>query len=124
MEGPFYKDLNRILTDNKNKNIYKELINIFLYSLHNGGFENCSTDELYRGSIMGKKEFDAINDLFEKIKNNNNEEEVNEILICSNNFLSFSKSLETAEDFLDKSIRYNKEKIEKGVFVPYKYSIL
>ena len=108
IEGDFYKDLNRILTDNKNQHIYKELINIFLYSLHNGGFENCSTDELYRGSLMRKKEFDAINDLFEKIKNNHNEEEVNEILICSKNFLSFSKSLETAKFFLKKS-KNNKE---------------
>ena len=123
MEGPFYKDLNRILTNKENKKIYNELINVFLYSLHNGGFENCSTDELYRGSIMAKKEFDEINNLFEKIKNNNNEEEVSEILLCSTNFLSFSKSLDVAENFLDGSISDNKEKIEKGILVPYKYII-
>ena len=124
IEGPFYYDLNRILTNNENRGIYNELINVFLYSLHNGGFENCSTDLLYRGSLMGKKEFETINNLLKKIKNkNNNQEEVSEILISSNSFLSFSKSLEIAEDFLEQSMDRKKKEIEKGELVPYKYII-
>ena len=67
-ESQFYKDMNRILTNDDKKEIYLQFINVLLYSIYNKGFKSLSSDELYRGSSMKKSEFDEIEKLLDKKK--------------------------------------------------------
>ena len=115
LDSDFYRDLNKLLTIEEKKKIYTQLINIFYYSIYNNGFNNCSDWRLYRGGIMSKSEFEQIHNLLENQKNNN-KKEGQLVLICSKNFLSFSRDKDTAISFINTSI-------ENTDFVPYLFEL-
>ena len=105
-ESKFYKDMNRILTNDSGKEIYKQFIYVLLYTLYKKTFKSFTKDELYRGSLMSKTEFNQIEKLLEN-KRENKGQEINEILYYSKTFLSFSQNKKVAEGFLNKNLGKN-----------------
>lgn len=120
LESNFYSDMNRILTLNEGKDIYRIYINVLYKSLYNNVFKRFSDSELYRGGIMTKEEFENIVKQFEGKANCQNKN-VNLILIHSKNFLSFSKDKTTANVFVENSIAKNVNGIKNGKFIAYKF---
>ena len=67
-ESQFYRDMNRILTNDDKKEIYLQFINILLYSIYNKGFKSLSSDELYRGGSMKRSDFKKLKNYLIKRK--------------------------------------------------------
>ena len=67
-------------------------------SLKNKTFETFTKRKLYRGSIIGKKDFEKLYDLFGKKTNKE------KIIFFSKSFLSFTKDEDNADNFLGYSI--------------------
>lgn len=117
LDSEFYRDMNRILTFDQGKDIYKIYINILYKSLYNNKFKRYSETELYRGSIMNKNEFEQINEIFSSLP----KDKENKILVHSKNFLSFSKNMEIANNFVGDTIEEKIKDIKNGKFIVYKF---
>ena len=106
-ESGFYSNMNRILSHDDGFDIYREYITIMFRSLKNKTFETFTKKKLYRGTIIGKKDFEKLYDLFGKKTNKE------KIIFFSKSFLSFSKDEGTADDFL----RYSMGKVNENLIL-------
>jgi len=92
----FYFDLNKDLRENKKEN-YLPLVKLFYESIIYKTFKLSAKVDLYRGTIIKNEEITKI----ENYKNKPNENEnLPGNVVFSRTFLSFSKSLEVAHEFL------------------------
>ena len=93
LETDFYHDLNMDLTNFDDFGPYKAFILILYFSIQNKIFPSCSKKELYRRTLLSKKEMNEIIEMFETKKNNiKKDNEISSIVYYSKPFLSFSKS--------------------------------
>ena len=95
LETDFYYDINKYLTNQGND---FGIFNLFIKILYYGLSQNLliSNDEFpfYRGGVISKKEFSILEEN-QKLKKN---------IYSSKNFLSFSKSEEEANKFLERNL--------------------
>ena len=98
IESEFYKEINNKLMNSEIK-LYEIYIKTLYFGLESKSLSSDISDKLYRGSIINENEKNQI------INNKNNK-----IIVFSKAFLSFSKELNVALDFL------NKNEVKKGVY--------
>ena len=101
-ESDFYKDMNFILTYGEGFHIYKPYIYILYNSIHKKVVHSYGNKKLYRGGKLTKKELDEMESAFKKKKECKNSE-ISELLYYTNNFLSFSKNENVADEFIKAS---------------------
>ena len=99
-ENPqFYKFMNRDLT-NKNFDTYKTFIFLMYNALNKKTIKNYN-GILYRGAVLKREEFNQLENVYKKAKNEkNSNNKLNIPLYISQAFLSFSKLEKKADEFL------------------------
>ena len=95
-ETDFYKTLNYDLMKSKMKNIYKTFIKLLYNGIDIKSFSSFTGKLLYRGSRINKSEI-------EKILDYKNKRKLNNIVVFSKAFLSFSEAESMALDFIGNS---------------------
>ena len=102
---PFFKNMNLDLTNGK-FDIYRIYIFLLYDALNKKSIKNYYSKSLYRGTVLSKKEFEDLETilLYNKEINKFNEKknEINASLYICKMFLSFSKSLDLAIQFMNK----------------------
>jgi len=111
LESDFYYRINKDLT-NKKFDFYRTYIFLLYNDLHKKTLKNYSSSELYRGGVLSKQEYQRMNEYMEK------REENSIVLYYLNNFASFSKDEETANEFLIRNKLYNYDNKEL-IYVKY-----
>ena len=111
LESDFYYRINKDLT-NKKFDFYRTYIFLLYNGLHKKTLKNYSSSELYRGGVLSKQEYQRMNEYMEK------REENSIVLYYLNNFASFSKDEETANEFLIRNKLYNYDNKEL-IYVKY-----
>ena len=96
LESDFYKTLNFDLMKSKMNNNYKTFIKILYNGIDCKSFSSFTGKVLYRGSRINKSEI-------EKILEYKNKNKLNNIVVFSKAFLSFSEDESKAKQFLGKS---------------------
>ena len=95
-ETDFYKTLNYDLMKSKMKNIYKTFIKLLYNGIDIKSFSSFTGKLLYRGSTINKSEI-------EKILDYKNKRKLNNIVVFSKAFLSFSEEESMVLNFIGKS---------------------
>lgn len=104
-ETSFYKEMNNLLMKKKGID-YQSYINVLYKGLLNDSLLVSKDDNLYRGTVMSKKEIDEIIKLFnqwEEEKDKNNDKSLPLFLLYSRCFLSFSKDKNQIKKFLKET---------------------
>ena len=111
LESDFYYRINKDLT-NKKFDFYRNYIFLLYNGLHKKTLKNYSSSELYRGGVLSKQEYQRMNKYMEKREKNSI------VLYYLNNFASFSKDEETANEFLVRNqlINYDNKEL---IYVKY-----
>ena len=99
---PFYSDLNRDLRENK-KDKYLPYIKILYEGVKLKALPLASHKILYRGTLISNNELNIINNHLD-----NKKENLPGAIVFSRAFLSFSKKIEVAKEFLNKNENKNK----------------
>ena len=94
-ESDFYRTINFDLMHSKMENIYKSFIKLLYFGIEKKSFFSFTGKKLYRGAMINKKEY-------ENIKQYKKEGKINNIVVFSKAFLSFSKKKDEAKKFIDK----------------------
>ena len=92
----FYKKLNKDLMSSKMLNIYKSYIKLLYLGIQKKLFSQSPNQYLYRGGKINKIEF-------EKIKRYKKEGKLNNLIVFSKAFLSFSEEKNEAINFIGQS---------------------
>ena len=108
----FYVNMNKELKERQFDN-HRIFIYLMYNALNKGIFKSYSQTNLYRGGTLSDEEFNSLMEKFQMQKNSNSS--TNKIFFFSRKFLSFSKSEEVANDFLQKAIFCE----FKGVYVRF-----
>ena len=111
LESDFYYRINKDLT-NKKFDFYRTYIFLLYNGLHKKTLKNYSSSELYRGGVLSKKEYQRMNNYLKNKKENSI------VLYYLNNFASFSKDEETANEFLERNKLSNYDNKEL-IYVKY-----
>jgi len=99
-ENPFYKVINKELTNIDDFGLYKVYILILYFSIQNKVVESYSSGKLYRRTLMSIKEMEEIIKRFEEKKINiEDENKISSILYIAKPFMSFSKHKSKAQNF-------------------------
>ena len=94
-ESDFYRTINFDLMHSKMENIYKSFIKLLYFGIEKKSFFSFTGKNLYRGAMINKKEY-------ENIKKYKKEGKINNIVVFSKAFLSFSVKKDEAKKFIDK----------------------
>lgn len=97
LESDFYHRINKDLT-NKKFDFYRTYIFLLYNGLHKKTLKNYSSSELYRGGVLSKEEYQRMNNYLKDKDKDKKEDSI--VLYYLNNFASFSKDEETANEFL------------------------
>ena len=104
-EIPFFKNMNLDLTNGK-FDIYRIYIFLLYDALNKKSIKNFYTGNLYRGTVLSKKEYENLETLLQYQKDfkkfNKNKNGIDACLYNCKMFLSFSKSLNVAKGFMNK----------------------
>ena len=96
----FFKNMNLDLSNNK-FDIYRIYIFLLYDALNKQSIKSCFKQNLYRGTVLSKKELEKIETLL-KYNEEINENDVNICLYFSKMFLSFSKRIDVAKGYIYK----------------------
>ena len=94
-ESDFYRTINFDLMHSKMENIYKSFIKLLYFGIEKKSFFSFTGKILYRGAMINKKEY-------ENIKQYKKEGKINNIVVFSKAFLSFSLKKDEAKKFIGK----------------------
>ena len=108
----FYINMNKELKEKQFDN-HRTYIYLMYNALNKDIFKSYSQTNLYRGGTLSNEEFNSLMEKFEMQKNSKSS--TNKIFFFSRKFLSFSKSEEVANDFLQTAIFCQ----FKGVYVRF-----
>lgn len=98
LESDFYKDMNKYLSNRENDfGIYNTFVSILYYGLSNNFLISNDEFPFYRGGTISKKEFKILEENFKTKK----------CFYSSKNFLSFSKSENEADNFINVDCNNN-----------------
>ena len=98
LQTNFYYDINKYLTNQENDfGIYNTFITILYYGLSENILINNDEFPFFRGGVISKKEYKLIEDNYKLNKN---------LYFCKN-FLSFSRSEEEANKFIERNFGCN-----------------
>ncbi|MCQ2820087.1 MAG: hypothetical protein MJ252_22710, partial [archaeon] len=123
LETPFYGNTNKDLTNLGIGDIDLSVYDPFIFSMYMGlkeGYLESYRGKLYRGSLLSKDEIKSLQDKFDKVKEARADSDDSLTLCTTKCFLSFSTIEKVAVDFVNESMKKNKNDNLKPAFFEIK----